>query len=185
MEKEEDAVEKLVKEVFEVSKGATSKVVGVEVHASLSEATTTNVAKDDGSCMPSEGELPKVTFNPEKVLCEVFHGQYFPVWSFQFMLQMEVVGMWDIFTGTWVPQPQDDVAHFNKRDILAFSTLCHHVAPTIMQRLKPFASGVRRAQRAWAYLADTYHPKNDSIRGELMEKLTIIHMSYGEKVEYY
>ena len=188
VEKEEDAMEKLPGEGVEVSRGATSNGVGVEVHASPSEATAAYAANDEGSYVPSEGELPKVTFNPEKVLCEVFHGKHFPAWSFQFMLQMEAVGMWDIFTGKWVPPPQDDVAHFNKYkkcDILAFSTLCRHVAPAIVQRLKPFASGVRRAPRAWAYLADTYHPKDDSTRGELMEKLTTIRMSKGEKVEDY
>jgi len=191
VEEEEEKEEKDVKvagDEVEVSKEATRKRVEVEEHATPSEATTANATEEEGSYVPSVGELPKVTFNPEKVLCEVFQGKHFPAWSFQFMLQMEAVGMWDFYTGKWVPPPQDDVAHFNKYkkcDILAFSSLCRHVAPAIVQRLKPFASGVRRAPRAWAYLADTYHPKDDSTRGELMEKLTTIRMSKGEKVETY
>ena len=87
LEDEED-VEKLVGERVEVFKGARSKGVGVEVHPSLSEVTTANATNDEGSNVLSEGELPKVTFDPEKVLCEVLYGKHFPVWSFQFMLQM-------------------------------------------------------------------------------------------------
>ena len=188
VEKEDKDAEKPADDGVEVSKGATIKGVEVEEHASPSEATAANATDDEESYVPSVGELPKVTFNPEKVLCEVFQGKHFPSWSFQFMLQMEAVGMWDFFTGKWVPPPQDDVAHFNKYkkcDILAFSTLCRHVVPAIVQRLKPFSTGVRRAPRAWAYLGDTYHAKDDSTRGELMEKLTTIRMSKGEKVEDY
>ena len=107
--KEEKDVEKPTDEGVEVSKR-----VEVEEHASPSEATAANATDDDGSYVPSVGELPKVTFNPEKVLCEVFQGKHFPAWSFQFMLQMEAVGMWDFYTGKWVPPPQDDIAHFNK-----------------------------------------------------------------------
>ena len=145
------------------------------MHANASEPTSANVANDERNYVLNEGELPKVIFNQKKVLCEVFHGK-----------QMEGVGMSDIFTGIWVPPPHDDVAHFNmytKCDIPALSTLCCHVAPAILQMLKPFTSRVRGALRVWAYLADTYHPKDDCTRGELMEKFTSIRMSKGEKVE--
>ena len=56
VEKEVEDVEKLARERVEVSMGATSKGVGVEVQPCPSEATTTNDANDEGSYVPSEGD---------------------------------------------------------------------------------------------------------------------------------
>ena len=181
---DEDAVELEVEEPHEEEARQVAPIAsarnatGRDASAS---STPTNVYTPDAE------EIPDLKVDPNKVKCNTFDGTGYVAWSYNFKVQVQAAGMWGFFSGEWVA-PDHDVralTRYKKGMLQAFSILSRSVTPAISTRLKPFADDLESAAKAWAYLGETYHPRDDATRGYLMRKLLTARIEKGECIQDY